>query len=848
MIWALAWRDVISHKSRTALNTLGIVLGVGLIFSVVALSVTLVGSFESLYGSIYGNTDLVISGPNGNGTVKREKLAKVQDQHGVKVATGSVAALLSIVRGGSAGSRQTDQINARGVDPAMPDLSGATILQGRRIRSGNELNIDSDFAERHKLAVGDKLRLATPDGKRRLRVVGITRYGSSIQFGGQGFATIPIAKARELFEIDRNFSEIAVQLDENAQVSVVKSRLKRKLGRRLDIKTPGEKSTDADAQLRAFNVILYFFAAMSLFVGAYLILNSFNMTVAQRLRDIGMLRTVGGTSRQVVRMILLEASVLGALGAIVGLLAGMFLTRIMVSVVQAFSFPIGAVQYPASAFLLAPLAGFTAAVIGALWPARQAGKIPAIRAVLTEHRAARLKMKPRVLAAAVMIPLGLAGVFKLAAASVIPPATAFAGIAGIVSLLVGVVLVAPAVIPAIVRVLSLPLGMVSEVDARFSADNTRANPLRTAATASGLMIGVALVAAIGTLGSSLIGSISEQLDKHIKSDYVVQPNDFRQGGIGSKTTISSKTVNRIGDVSGVKLATGTKLLYVPQGFRGSDYQALGFDPAKRARVVNLSYVGQPRRTVLKKVSDGQVTIGGQLKRGRRLKAGQTIKLRGADGVKKVKIAGIVSGSSVEDQAIGMSYKTFRRVYGSSAYTQVQVVADSKEAREAVGVRLRRLLRNDHPNLTSLSSAAVKQQVEDQTNQIFSIFYVIMLVAIIVSLLGVANTLLISVLERTREIGVMRAIGSNRSQVRRVITGEGVLLTIAGAALGLVVGLAIGYAFVRGIASDLQGVTFRPPTTVIFVVALTSVLFGLVAAIMPAYRASKMNVIEAIGYE
>lgn len=848
MIWALAWRDVVTHKSRTALNTLGIVLGVGLIFSVVALSVTLVGSFESLYGSIYGKTDLVVSGPNGNGTVKRNVLAKVRSQPGVKVATANVAAVLSIVRGESAGTRQTDQINARGVDPAEPDLSGATILQGRRIRSGDELNIDSDFAKRHKLEPGDRLRLATPAGKRRLRVVGITRYGSGIQFGGQGFATLPIARARKLFEIDRNFSEIAVQLDSQARASIVKPRLKRKLGRRLDVKTPGEKSADADAQLRAFNVILYFFAAMSLFVGAYLILNSFNMTVAQRLRDIGMLRTVGGSARQVVRMILLEASVLGAFGAVVGLFAGLILTRIMVSVVQAFSFPIGAVRYPAIAFVLAPLAGFGAAMVGALRPALRAGRIPAIRAVLTEHSATSINTGRRLLAAAVMIPLGLAGVFKLAAASVIPPMTTFAGIAGIVCLLVGVVLVAPAVIPAMVRVLALPLGFVSEVDARFSADNTRANPLRTAATASGLMIGVALVAAIGSLGSSLIGSISDQLDRHIKSDYVVQPNDFRQGGIGSKTTISRKTVIRIGEVPGVRVATGTKLLYVPRGFRGSDYQALGFDTAKRAQVVNLNYVAQQNRAVLKKVARGQVTIGGQLKRGRRLKAGQTIKLRGADGVKKVKIAGVVSGSSVEDQAIGMSYKTFRKIYGDSAYTQVQVVADSKDARDAVGLRLRRLLREDHPDLTSLSSAAVKQQVEDQTNQIFSIFYVIMLVAIIVSLLGVANTLLISVLERTREIGVMRAIGSNRSQVRRVITGEGVLLTIAGALLGLVVGLAIGYAFVRGIASDLPGVTFRPPTTIIFAVAVASVLFGLIAAVMPAYRASKMNVIEAIGYE
>jgi putative ABC transport system permease protein len=361
---------------------------------------------------------------------------------------------------------------------------------------------------------------------------------------------------------------------------------------------------------------------------------------------------------------------------------------------------------------------------------------------------------------------------------------------------------------------------------------------------------VALVAAIGCLGSSLIGSISDQLNKHLLNDFTVQPRDFRQGGIGSRTTISKRAVERIGKLDGVKLATGVRLLYVPKGFKKSDFQAFGFDPEERSKIVKQTYVGVPTSTVLRRVERGQVTIGGQLKRGRHLEAGDKITLQGTDGKEKLKIAGLLATSSFEDQAIGMSNKQFRDLYGVSGFSQVNIVAEGNTpaAREAVGKRVRHLLDKDYPNLDTLSNAAVKNQVKAQTNQIFSIFYVIMMVAIAVSLLGVVNTLLISVIERTRETGVLRAIGAGQWQVRRIIGDESVLLTFAGALLGLGVGMAIGWAFVRGVAVGLDGVVFTPPIALILLVALSSIVLGLLAAIVPALKATRMNIIDAISYE
>ncbi|MFT4048245.1 MAG: ABC transporter permease [Solirubrobacterales bacterium] len=839
-----------AHKLRSLLNALGIVLGVGLIFAVISLSVTLVSTFDNLYASVYGKTDLLVTPPTIDGTVKRSKLAVVQKDPAVKTAAPSITAVLSLVKDGKTKSRQTDQVNTSGVDPTLPDLTGAKVASGRPIRGGRDIAIDEAFAKRHDLKAGDSIRLAGPDGKQLYRVSGILSFGSGVQFGGQGFATMPIARARKAFDVDEGFSQIALRLDRDAEVAAVQKRLERKLGRKVSVKTPSAKGEDAASQLRAFNVILYFFAAMALFVGGYLILNSFNMTVAQRMREIGMMRTIGASQRQIVGMILAEAVLLGLIGCALGLIVGLVLTGLMVSLVQSVNVPIGEVVHPPIAFILAPLIGMIATVLGALRPAIKAGRVPAIRSVVSEHRSAQIDMRRRVIVAAVCMPAGLWGVFKLASSSAIPLGTAIVGIGGIALLLVGVIALAPVVLPPLVGALSWGIRQITPIEGRLAADQSRANPMRSAATASGLMIGVALVAAIGCLGSSLIGSITDQLNKHLLNDFTVQPRDFRQGGIGSRTLISQHTVDRIGKLDGVAVATGVRLLYVPKGFRGADFQAFGFDPHERSRIVKQTYVGVPASTVLRRVQRGQVTIGGQLKRGRKIEAGDTIKLTGSDGTKKLKVAGLLATSSFEDQAIGMSNKQFRDLYGVKGYSQVNIVAkgNSPEARQAVGKRVRKLLADDYPNLDTLSNAAVKNQVKAQTNQIFSIFYVIMLVAIAVSLLGVINTLLISVLERTRETGVLRAVGAGRWQVRRIVGDESVLLTLAGALLGLGVGMAIGYAFVRGVAVGLEGVRFTPPTGLIVLVAFASVVLGIVAAIVPAIKATRMNIIDAISYE
>lgn len=846
MIRSLAWRSLRARKGRALLNGAGIVLGVALFFSVLSLSKTIVSTFDELFSSVYGNTDLIISGTDGAGTIDEGLLAKVQSTKGVAETETSVFSTMQLARNGKVSGDQADQVFTSGVVPGGPNLTAAEVVAGEDTLVGNEIQIDEGWAKDNGLSPGDEVSFATPTGVREFLVSALYKIGEGVEFGGQGFAAINQELAREVFDIKTGYSEIAIGLDTGADLESVRADLQRQLPEGIEAKTPNDISDDINSQIQGFNIILYFFAAMSLFVGGFLILNSFNMTVAQRLREIGMLRTLGSSRKLVRRMILIEALLLGVVGSIVGVLIGLLLTKLMIALVSGIGFPVGSIKYSTEAFVIAPILGIAATLFGALRPAIRASRIPPIQAVLTEHRAEKLNLSRRLTVGSVMVVLGLAGVFTLASSSSAPPPVMMAGAIGVVFLFSGVIMLGPIVVPWLVRTLSWPLRKLTPIEGRLAADNARANPVRTASTASGLMIGIALVAAIGSLGSSFIGSISDDLDKELKNDFTVQPSNFLSSG-GPQTTIAESALGQVRELPSSGDAIGVKLLFLSSGY-GEGSSAYGTDPAKRAQFSNPEYVGQSLETVNARLADGEITLPESLADRKKTKVGDRITLSGPRGTKQVRVAALQKGNSLEAGSIVMSLKTFDQIYGIAGFSQILVTARSEDQRSELGDQLNNLVDREYPAFEVLSNEQIKQQIKDQINQVFAIFYVIMMVAILVSLLGVVNTLLMNVLERTREIGVLRAIGSGRWQVRRLVVSESLLLTMAGAVLGLVVGMALGYAFVRGIAASGQEVGFHPPVAAIVAVAALSVVFGVIAALLPARRAARMNMIQAVSYE
>ena len=851
---SLAFRQVRARKLRALLTAAGIVLGVGMIVGVLVLAATIQRTFTDLFDSVYGKTDLVVSGTDQT-SLPHSTLGTVRATREVADAEGRISTVFGVVdRFGRAAQDASSQVNVAGEDPEATNLTDAETVAGRRPRRGGEIMLQESWAEAQELDVGERVRLATPSGLARLRMVGLFQFATGLDFGGEGFGTLALGEARELMEKRRAFDEVNVVVDGGEDtIARVQDRLRDELGKGVRVLTPSAKSDEVEAQLQAFNAILYFFAAMALFVGGFLIFNSFNMTVFQRMREIGMLRTLGATRGMVTRSVLTEAALLGLVGVALGVGLGMLLALGLIWLMrEVLEFPVGELRFTWLAPAAAVVTGLGTALLGALYPARRAGRTSPIRAVLGGEG---LRSRPRPRRAALgagLIVAGLAGAFWLGAADETTPIVAAAGMAGTVAIFFGIALVAPFAVVPMVGVLSWPVRRLAPVEGRIAADSARSDPSRTAATATGLMIGLALVVAVNSLGSSFLSSISEEFDRSFARDLTVQPTGFSPGE-GPQQTIAGDLRDRLARIPEADVVARERILFVPdlpgpKGKTETDGLLLAFQPEQYEQVDTTDIEGAPRDQVFERLERGWVTVGEGHADEQGLEVGDRIELDGPSGSRSARVAGIVETVIFGGQTVGMSLETLRAVYGVTADSELALKASSDEARPVLEREVERIVERDHPNLSVLSNEELKSDVEDQVNEQFGIFYAIVGVAVFVSLFGIVNTLSMSVIERTREIGVLRALGSTRWQVRRQIGDESLVIGLIGALLGIAVGAVLGWALLEGLSSGIPGVEYRPPLTTMAWVAVAGIVLGLIASIVPARRAARLDVIRALSYE
>jgi putative ABC transport system permease protein len=849
---SLALRQVRARRMRSLLTAAGIVLGVAVILGVLLLAVTIHRTFTDLFDSVYGRTDLVVSGTGGD-SVRHSTLGVVRRTPDVSRAEGIVTSVFTLVdRTGAASSESGSQVNVAGESRAAAGLAASRKVAGREPRRGREISLEESWAEAHDIAFGDHVRLAAPAGTAVLRVVGLFQFTTGLDFGGQGFARMPIGAARRLMDKRHVFDEVDVVVSGGEEtISRTRQELVRRLPRGIEVQTPQSKSEDVEQQLQAFNVMLYFFAAMALFVGGFLIFNSFHMTVFQRTREIGMLRTLGAGRWSITDSVLREAALLGLLGAVLGVGLGVVLAIGLIQLMRALSFPVGDLAFSAVAPVAAVTTGLVTAVLGALHPARGAGRIPPIRAVLgTEGLRARPHPR-RAMIGTVLIALGLGGAFWLGAADETTAIVAAAGMLGTIAIFFGIALVSPFVIRPLVRVLSWPLRRVFGVEGRLAADAARSHPGRTASTATALMIGLALVIAVNSLGSSFLSSVDEELDRDFARDLTIQPEGFAPGQ-GPQQTIASGLRRRLARIPEAAVVANERFLYTPDlpGPKGSSGDGLlfAFDPETYRKVDQTEIEGAPRAKVFRRLERGWVTVGKAWSDETGLDVGDRITLRGSSGTARTRVAGIVETVIFGGQTVTTSLETMRRVYGVTADTELALKATSPAARPVLRRHVERLVDRRYPNLAVLSNDELKSRIQSRVNQQFGIFYAIVGVAIFASMFGIVNTLTMSVIERTREIGVLRALGASRWQVRRSIADESLVIGLIGALLGIAVGAGLGYALLQGLSSGIPGVEYRPPITTMAGVGIAGVALGLIASILPARRAARLDVIRAISYE
>ena len=841
----LAVRQLRTRPLRALLTAFGVVLGVGMVCGVLLLVATIRQTFDDVIDSAYGNSDLVVTAKAG--ALADDTLDRVRATDGVRDAGGMVGALFTRL---GAGDRPVEGVGGRilvaGYDrDAFPPFDFK--LVGGRWQSGErEVIVERNWARNRGLSVGDIVPVGAPAGRAELRVVGIFTFGGGLSFGGQGLAAMDEPAARRLMQQPSGWFQISVAARDRGDTDALARRLQAKLGRGAEVNTPAGLGKQLTAQLDALNVVLYFFSAVALFVGGFLILNSFNMTVLQRTRELGMLRTLGASRRMVLRTVLVEALAIGVAGTVAGLALGIGLAAGLITLMRGLDVPVGSLQVAPSAAIVAALTGILVTIGAAVWPARRAARIPPIEAVLG---GSRIRIRPSRRRALIGLVLFVPGVVLGGRLWFGSTEGALLGMVLTMAMFVGIALAAPFIIMPIVRLLAVPFRRMAPANGRLAVDAVRSNPLRTAATAAALTIGLSVVVVNSSMSASFLGTVRDQVDANFARDFTVQAAGYgldTGGGPG----VPASLWQRVTDMPETRAVTPLRgLMMELPGAGGQTGLVVAYDPASYALMDTSPLEDANRAEALRELDRGGVLIGGGYARAAGLKRGDTITLTGDTGTERARVAGVLA--TVGDFAgmtMQMSLGTMRRVYNWTTDAQLAVKARDEAAGRRLESELSTLLRADYPNLEMQSAGDLKHQIETQITRQFNLFNAIVAIAVIVSLLGVINTLAMSVVERTREIGVIRALGASRWQVRWTMLDESLLITGAGALAGLALGLLIAWAWVLGLGDILPGISFHVPWGTTLIVAVAAVVLGTLAAVLPARRAARLNVLNALKYE
>jgi len=415
------------------------------------------------------------------------------------------------------------------------------------------------------------------------------------------------------------------------------------------------------------------------------------------------------------------------------------------------------------------------------------------------------------------------------------------------AMFVGMVLAAPIIITPLVSLLTRPLRRLSPTGGRMAGDATRTNAARTAATAVALTIGLSVVVVNSSMTSSFLGTIRAQINSAYLRDATVQPFGARPEEGGAQT-MDASIRREVAALPGAGVVTPLRLTAIEMPRRKSlPGLAQGVDPAAFGSVDHSKIAGATRAQALAGLANGDVLVSAGYARGVGLEVGDSVPLRGPSATRNARVAGLIDGVTPLP-SLYVSLDTMREIYGVTNDAQLLIKARQGTDAGAFVDAVDRLIARRHPELETLSTTEIKDQITTEVNRQFGLFNAILYVAIIVSLLGVVNTLAMSVAERTREIGLLRALGASRWLVRLSMLDESLLITASGAIAGIGLGLVIAWSWVQSLDTFMPGITFHLPVGAIVSIAVAAVVLGVIAAALPARRAARLDVIDALAYE
>jgi putative ABC transport system permease protein len=850
-MFRLTVRGLWAHKLRFLLTGVAVVLGVAFMSGTMILTDTMSRTFNGLLADSNEGIDAVVrtsSAVDGEFADTRERvdqatLDRVRAVDGVDAAAGSVEGFAQIIDGNGE-VRVTDGIGAT-VGTAWIDderLNPFAIAEGRAPAAAGEVVIDKATATREGFELGDTVTVLAKSEPALLTMVGVATFADADGIPGFTLVATDTPNAQALFGEPGRYDEIVVAADGSMSDDELVSRLQQALGAdgSIEVLTGEADTADQQAELREdlgfFNTFLMVFAYIALFVGMFIIYNTFSILVAQRTRDLAMLRAIGAGRAQVLRSVLVEALAVGLTASATGLAAGVGLSFALRSLLGAVGvdIPAGSTVVSSGTVVTSVVVGLVVTVVSAMAPAMRASRVKPIAALRdvaidrSSSSTARLVAGLGVTGAGVA--LGAAGIAGGGAA------LSLFGLGALVTIL-GVFVVGPVIARPVLRLLGVPARIVAGPVGHLARENARRNPKRTAATASALMIGVALVGFITILASSTSAAVGQRVDDSFRADYVVDSGQWGTGGLSPELALELSALPEVDAVSPLRMA--------PVAIDGTSAELAGVDAAEFGELYDL----EPSSGTLADVGPGTVAVFSNTATDKGLAVGDTVAVTFArTGVVDLTVSAIfderIAGAG--ETAWIVDLDTFEAnvtdQYDRQVYVATADGVDAAEARAAIDAVL-----VDWPNGTLQDRAEYAQALSNDIDRMLNLIYGLLALAVLIALVGIANTLALSVHERTRELGLLRAVGMARRQVRSLVRWESVMIAVFGTGLGLVLALAGAWAMIEALAD--QGVTSMvvPGARLAVIVGIAGVA-GVVAALGPARRAARLDVLRAISGE
>ena len=849
-------RSVLAHKGRLLLSALAVVLSVAFVAGSLIFSDTLSRTFDRLFAStapdvtVSPKENLDEAVPSGmTATLPAALERRVAAVDGVAAARADAEVQnITVVDSENESVGPTTGAPTIGTDWSPDQRSPVELTSGHAPRGPSEALLDSESADRKGVRIGDTLTVIAGPGSFKVQVVGIATFTTTNPGAALLFLDTPTAQSRLLGD-PKAATSISVDAAEGVSDAQLKQRVAAALGaNRYEFRTAGEQAESDVEQLGGFlDVIKYVmlgFAGIAVLVGVFLIVNTFSMLIAQRTRELGLLRALGADRRQVRRSVLTEALLLGLVGSTLGLATGIGLAAGLIALMNTLGMNIKSSEMvigwgtPVAAYVV----GVGVTFVAAYPPARRAAGVSPMAALADAEIAGIGKpLRTRAIVGGAIGAAGAAALVGCVTASKTASAASLLGL-GVILTLLATIIAGPLLVRPVIRVLGGAFPALFGSIGRMSQRNALRNPRRTGATAAALMVGLALVGGMSVASASMTKSFDQQIDKTLGADYVIQNGNF--------LPFPRELTDAVRETPGAGLVVRSRLTPVavrlPDGDR-VETTAAGYDP-QLDKVARITYAQGDTAAAL---AAGHLAMDVDFARDHGVRVGSAIPVEFQGGRStELTVGALTDQESAEgfgtQGGLYFGLGTLERFAPGGQDSALYVNAASGTSDDELRKNLERTL-DPYPQVQVRDLADYKKLIHDQIAVLLYLVYALLGLAIVIAVLGVVNTLALSVVERTREIGLLRAIGLARRQLRRMIRLESVVIAVFGAVLGLALGLVWGVCTQQVLA--LQGMNaLAIPWTTIVAVVVGSAVVGVVAALLPALRASRMNVLAAIAHE